>query len=178
MRRGEEKGGALRKVMKAFRKVGFAPTNQKECTGYVFHLHKGRGKDQKSKVKEGAHLQSGLSVCKHLVKKDMAVAGNLTIGVRILLMIFRIQLDTLFWILVAHCQLDQERRSESSRNIHCIVELRQSFAFAISLSCLPTLRWRVVGYVVLIIFRQHFHVRPEWTCLKRAVCLSCSLFLQ
>ena len=56
--------------------------------------------------------------------------------------------------------------------------LRQSFAVAISPSCLPTLRQKLVGKVVLFIFRQHVHVLPELVCLRRATCLSYSLFLR
>ena len=59
---------------------------------------------------------------------------------------------TLFWILAAHGQLDQERQSESSRNMRCIMALRQSFAVVKILSCLPTLRRRPVGRAVLSIF--------------------------
>ena len=56
--------------------------------------------------------------------------------------------------------------------------LRQSFAVAISPSSLPTLRQEHVGKVVLFIFRQHVHVLPELMCLRRATCLSYSLFLR
>ena len=95
------------------------------------------------------------------VKKDMVIPGNDMIGTLILLMILRIHpqkeplrgmvrntphgwhqfpctrcsgswLHTVKW--------DQERQSEGSRNMHCIKELRQSFAVATKLSCLPTLR--------------------------------------
>ena len=42
---------------------------------------------------------------------------------------------TLFWILAAHGQLDRERQSKGSRNMRCIVALRQNIAFAISPLC-------------------------------------------
>ena len=58
--------------------------------------------------------------------------------------------------------------------MRCIMALRQSFALAISPLCLPTLGQKLVGRVVLFIFRQHLHVLPELTCLRRATCLSCS----
>ena len=75
---------------------------------------------------------------------------------------------TLFRILVAHDQLDQERQSEGSRNMHCIMASRQNCALAISPSCLPTLRQKLVGKFVLFIFRQNHHVLPELMCLRRA----------
>ena len=40
---------------------------------------------------------------------------------------------TLFWILVVHDQLDQERQSEGFRNMRCIMALQQRFVLAISL---------------------------------------------
>ena len=43
--------------------------------------------------------------------------------------------------------------------------------------CLPTLRQKLVGKVVLFIFRHHLHVLPELTCLRRATCQSYSPFL-
>ena len=59
-----------------------------------------------------------------------------------------------------------------------IMALRQNFVVAISPSSLPTLRQEHVGKVVLFIFRQHVHVLPELMCLRRATCLSYSLFLR
>ena len=55
---------------------------------------------------------------------------------------------TLFWILAAHGQLDQELRSESARNTRGIMALRKSFAVATSPLCLPTLRLKLVVKVV------------------------------
>ena len=43
----------FRRVMKAFRKVVFALANQKRVQGMISNPHKGRGKDQKGKGKEG-----------------------------------------------------------------------------------------------------------------------------
>ena len=53
--------------------------------------------------------------------------------------------------------------------------LRRSFAVGISPLCLPALRQRLVLKVVLFTFRQHLHVLPELTCLRRATCLLFSL---
>ena len=50
-------------------------------TGNEYHPYKGRGKVQKKKCKEGAIPQSDFSPQKDLVKKDMAIPGNLTIGI-------------------------------------------------------------------------------------------------
>ena len=44
--------------------------------------------------------------------------------------------------------------------------LRQSFAVVKILSCLPTLRQRLVGKVVLSTFRQHLHVSTRVDVLK------------
>ena len=38
--------------------------------------------------------------------------------------------------------------------MRCIMTLQQNFDLAISLKCLPTLSWKLVGKVVLFIFRQ------------------------
>ena len=51
----------FRKVKTASPKVVFALTNQKRVQAAIKNLHKGRGKDQKRKGKEGAFPQSGLS---------------------------------------------------------------------------------------------------------------------
>ena len=104
----------------------------------------------------------------HLKKKDMAILGilmtgiqaiDIAIAVAILVQHFQrrdilrcgwhqfpwiwpIIPHTLLWILTAHGLLDQERQSEDSRNMRCIVSLHQSLVLATSLFCLPTLRWR------------------------------------
>ena len=57
----------------ASRSVMFALTSQTK-------VHKGRGKDQKGKGREGTYPQSGFSASKHPMKKDMAMPGNQTIG--------------------------------------------------------------------------------------------------
>ena len=132
-------------------------------------------------------------------KRDKAIPGNQTIGIPTLPTIPQRQLQrvkihgtlngwhqslwilptirrTSFWILVAHSQFDQELQSEGSRHMRCIMALQQNFAFAMSLLCLPALRQKLVGKVVLFIFRQNHHVLPELICLRRATCLSCSHF--
>ena len=81
---------------------------------------------------------------------------------------------TLF--LVVHDHLDQERQSEGSRHMRCIVVLRQDSVPAVSLLCLPTLRQKLVGKIVLFISRQHHHVLPELMCLRQVTCLCCSPF--
>ena len=117
---------------------------------------------------------------KHTVKMDMAIPGNQMIGLPATgQMIIQLQLlgglareltrpgwhqsnwilptirHTLFWILAVHVRLDQKRQSKGSRNMHGITALRQSFAVAISPSCLPTLRRRLVGKIVI-----HFPTTP------------------
>ena len=61
-------------------------------------------------------------------------------------------------------------------NVRCIMVLQQNSVFAISLLCLPTLRPKLVGNVVLCIFRQSHHVLPALMCLRRATYLSYSPF--
>ena len=140
------------------------------------------------------------------VKKDMVIPGSDMIGTLILLMILRIQpqKELLRGTGVKHtawmtsvplepCQPSNTRCSGSwlhtvnwikSGNQKvpetCVVLWHHDrlFAVAISLLCLPTLRRRLVVKVVSFTFRQHFHVRPEWTCLKRVMCLSSRLFLK
>ena len=50
--------------------------------------------------------------------------------------------------------------------MRCILVLRQNSIPAISLLCLPTLRQKLVGKVVLFIFRQNLHVLPELDVLE------------
>ena len=59
---------------------------------------------------------------------------------------------TLFWILVAHVRLDQKRQSKGSRNMQWHYD---RVLPAISPSCLPTLRRRLVGKIVI-----HFPTTP------------------
>ena len=138
---------------------------------------------------------------KHFVKKDMVILANQTINSPAIgLTIPQHQLldglvrelilhgwhqslstlpttrRTLFWILVAHFQLDQEHQSKGSKCIRCIAELRQSFVVATSPLCLPTLRQRPVGKVVLFTFQRNLHVRAELMYLKQVMCLSDFLF--
>ena len=114
-----------------------------------FNPHTGRGKDQKGKGKDGAYAQSGFSASETLLKRDKAIPGNQTIGIPTLPIVPQLQLQrgtiqgtlhgwcqslwilptirrTWFWILVAHVQLDRERQSEGSRNLRCIMILRQN----------------------------------------------------
>ena len=63
------------------------------------------------------------------------------------------------------------------QKVHCFVALLQNFARAISPLCLPTLLQKLAWKVVLFIFRQHIHARPESMYLRRATCLSYSPFL-
>ena len=155
---------AFRKVMKASRRVDSALTHRKK----VQAVHKGKGNDQKGKGKEGSHPHSGFSVSKTQLKWDKAVPGNQTTGIAALLTIPHVRLlnglardilhgwhqslcsiptikHTFFWILAALGQLDRERQSEGSRNMRCIVVLRQNSVLEISILCLPTLRQKLVG---------------------------------
>ena len=100
------------------------------------------------------------------LKRDKAILENQTIGTPIALTILQrvrgttqdVQLGwrqfpwilptiwrTFFWILVTHNQLNQERQSESSKNMRCVMVLQQNSVVAISLLCLPTLRQKLVG---------------------------------
>ena len=59
----------------------------------------------------------------------------------------------LFWNLAANDHLDREKQPKGSKNMLGIFALLQSFAFAISLLCLPTLKLKIDGKVVLFTFR-------------------------
>ena len=120
----------------AFRKVVFAPTNQKKvqamnnttCT-------KAEASIRKEKTRKVPILNQNFQPRKHPVKKDIAIPGNQTIGVPVYPIIPQPQLldgvardivhgwqqshwilptirHTLFWILPTHGQLDQERQSK------------------------------------------------------------------
>ena len=128
---------------------------------------KAEARIRKERERKVPILSQNFQPRKHTVKKDIVISGNLTIGVPVYLMIPQVEPQeeklqgmerdilhgwqqshwilptiqhTLFWILAAHGQLDQERQSEDSRNMRCITVLRQSFALATRPSCLPTLR--------------------------------------
>ena len=149
---------------------------------------KAEARIRKEKARKVPILSQNFQPQKHLVKKDMAIPGNLTFGVPVLLMIPQIQPQeeklqgmerdilhgcqqshwilptirhTLFWILAGHGQLDQERQSEDSRNMRCITALRQSFVVATSPLCWPTPRQRPVWKVIWFTSRQHLHVLLE-----------------
>ena len=149
---------------------------------------KEEAKIRKEKARKVLVLNQDFQNQKHPVKKDLVISGNLTIGIPVQLMLPQVEplkellhgmerdilhvwhqshwilptiRHTLFWILAAHGQLDQERQSKGSRNMRCIMALRQSFAVAQSPSCLPTPRQRPVARAVLSIFRQHLRVQPE-----------------
>ena len=62
--------------------------------------------------------------------------------------------------------------------MRCIMALRQNFALAMSPLCLPTLRQKLVGKVVVFSFRHHLHVLPEWMFLRRTTCQSYSPLFQ
>ena len=74
---------------------------------------------------------------------------------------------TLFWILAVHVRLDQKRQSKRFQKHALYYGITTEFCRCNkSLSCLPNLRRRPVGKVVLSIFRQHLCVQPEWTFLR------------
>ena len=76
----------------SFRKGGVRTHQPEKGASSDFNPHKGRGKDQKRRGKEGAHLQLGFQPLKTPVKKDKAIPGNQTIGVPTLLTILAVQL--------------------------------------------------------------------------------------
>ena len=64
----------LSKGKDCFLKGGFRNYQPDKGAGNDFNPHKGRGKDQKGKGKEGAYPQHGLlQPLKHPVKKDMVM---------------------------------------------------------------------------------------------------------
>ena len=169
-----------------FWKGGFRTNPSEKGASNDVNPHKGRGKDQKGKGTESAYPQSGLSLG-NTQRRSMPIPGIRMTGLPASgLTIPQLQLlgglarelipfirRTLFLILVAHCQLDQELQSEGSRNMRCVMALQQKVALAISRLCLPSLRQKRVGKVVLYTFRQYLHVLPELMCLRQVMCPSC-----
>ena len=120
----------------AFRKVVFAPTNQKKVQAMNnTTCSKAEARIRKEKTRKVPILNQNFQPRKHPVKKDMAIPGNQTNGVPVYLIIPQPQLldgvardivhgwqqshwilptirHTLFWILAAHGQWDQERQSK------------------------------------------------------------------
>ena len=109
---------------------------------------------EKKKARKVLVFNQNFQPQKHLVKEDMVIPWNLTIGMPVYLMIPQIQPQeellhgmardilhgwhqdlwtlptirhTLFWILAAHGQLDQERQSEGSRHMRCITAFTTEF---------------------------------------------------
>ena len=72
---------AFGKEMKAFGKVDFTLAHLKRVQSVVFYPHKGKGKDQKGKGKEGSYPQTGFQPLKTPLKRDKAIPGNQTIGI-------------------------------------------------------------------------------------------------
>ena len=66
----------FREVMKAFRDVVFAFTNQKRVQAMMSTRTKGRGKDQKGRVRKVLRPNLEFQPLKHPVKKDMAMLDN------------------------------------------------------------------------------------------------------
>ena len=72
---------------------------------------------------------------------------------------------TWFWILAAHCRLDQERQSKDSRSMHGIMALRRNSAVVTNLSCLPTPRQKPARKVATL--QQFHHVLPRLMYLRQ-----------
>ena len=174
---------------KGFRRGGFRTSPSEKGSRSDFINTKARAKKKKKAREVPIHRQDFLPLNTPL-KRNKVLSGNQAIGAPIALTILQrvrgtiqdIRLGwhefpwilptirrTLFWILVAYDQ------SEGSRNMRYIIILRQNSVTAKSLLCLPTLRQKLVGKVVLFIFRQNHSVLPGLMCLRRATCLSYSL---
>ena len=82
----------FRKVMKAFRKVVFALTNQKRGQAMISNRTNAGARTKKEKVKKVLILKLVFQTRKHPVKKDMAIPGNQTIGIPAILTIPQPQL--------------------------------------------------------------------------------------
>ena len=70
----------FRKVMKAFRDVVVAVTNQKREQAMISTRTKGRGKDEKERAGKALSPNLDHQLRKHPVKKDMAMPSNRTLG--------------------------------------------------------------------------------------------------
>ena len=178
-RKGSSKGND------GFQKSGFRTNPPEKGTGNDFHPHKGRGKDQKRKDKEGAYPQSELSASEtpseegygHTWESDdrcsslsdnssTSAAGWCGTGHSAWMAAVPLDLAN----HPTHVVLDhgctrsnwiKSGNQKGYRNMRCITALRQSFAVVKILSCLPTLRRRLVGEAALSIFPQHLRVQPE-----------------
>ena len=195
----EEARRVLRKVKIASLKVVVGLPTQKRVQAVISTRTKAEARNEEEWRKNVLVLNLVSQPSNHPVKRRIVSPGNQTIGMMILLfhLLYVVQLHgmardlqlgrhhslctsptiphMLFRILVAHSRLDREQPSEASRNMHCTMALRRIFAIVISPLCLPTLTQRLVLKVVLFILRQHLHVLPELTYLRRATCLSYSL---
>ena len=184
-----KKGFGSSQGNEGFRKGGFRTSPSEKGSRSDFINTKARAKIKKKAREVPVHRQDFQPLNTPL-KRNKVLSGNQAIGAPIALTILQrvrgtiqdIRLGwhefpwilptirrTLFWILVAYDQ------SEGSRNMRCIIISRQNSVTAKSLLCLPTLRQKLVGKVVLFIFRQNHNVLPGLMCLRRATCLSYSL---
>ena len=143
---------AFQKGNESFQKGGFRTIPSEKCSINDFIHTKARAKIQKEKAREVSIHRQDLQPLKIPLKRDLVLFGNQTIGTQISLTILQqvrgtiqdIRLGwrqfpwilpirrTLFWIFVAHYQLDRERQSEGSINMLCITVLLHNSVPAIS----------------------------------------------
>ena len=71
----------FRKVMKAFKKVVFAFTNQKRVQAMISSRTKAEARTKKERARKVLILNLDFQPRKHPVKKDTAMPGNQTIGI-------------------------------------------------------------------------------------------------
>ena len=140
---------AHRKVMKASGRVDFVLTRQERAQAVILTRTQAEARIKKERARMVLMHNQDSQHLKTLLKRDKAIPGNQTIGIPTLPIVPQLQLQrgtiqgtlhgwcqslwilptirrTWFWILVAHVQLDRERQSEGSRNLRCIMVLRQN----------------------------------------------------
>ena len=167
---------AFRKGNEGCRKGGFRTSHLNRAQAVMFINTRARAKIKKEKAREVPIHRQDLQLLNIPLKRSMVLSGNQAIGTPVALTILQrvrgtIQdtrlgwrqfpwilptiRPTLFAILVAHDQLNRERQSAGSRNMRCIMVLRQNSVTAISLLSFPTLGQKLVGKVVSFILRQN-----------------------
>ena len=158
-----EERQAFQKVMTAFGRVEFAPSHQKRVQAVISTRTEAETRTRKERARDVLFHNQDFQPLETPLKRDQAIPGNQTIDIPAVPTVPPLQLQrgtiqgtlhgrhrslwilptiqrTLFWILVAHDQLDRKRQLEGSRNMPCIMALQQNFALAVSPLCLPTLR--------------------------------------
>ena len=191
--KGKKGKKGLSKGNDGFHKSGFRSYQPDKGAGKDY-IPRTKARAKKEKARKEPFLNPDSQPQKHPMKKDMARPWNQEIGLpvtglrflnsRCWVVLHRgsycmdggnsiescqpIQ-HTWFWILAAHCRLDQERQSKDSRSMHGVMASRRNSAVVTNLSCLPTLRQKPARKVASFTFQQFHHVLPRLMCLRQVM---------